>query len=532
MVAFTDLFFGRADAANEVREFPREFVQSFVDHHRVVEALTTGSKYLLLGPKGSGKSAVAHYVKETAVHRGTLVSTRDISELPLAEVGSLKTGEANSPGRVVTAWRFIVLCALLDVVMEDQSCPLNRDPDVLRVVKELRSFGFMDPTPARAILTASRKTLKIPIPKVGEVFSRESETSLHLYHLVPYIEQWVGAGRTDNAYRLFLDGLDSIYLNDPSYPPTLSALVQAVYLVNQRLTTKDARVVLLVRNDVFSRLRLPDAGKMRVDFGVDLDWRALSGDPKNAPLFDMVNKKAGALLREEIDVVSQFLPEEVKLRGETRMPIRQYMLNLTRHTPRDLLQLFENLRLAAIDLGGANSSALSQNIVREGALRYANRYFVDAIRNELVGRSSDEYEATAGLDALRDMGKTHFVAEDFARERFGDRPSREDQVRANELLRWFFFAGAIGNVKAGQRESYLQFFHRRDDSDVYVKGPLTLHTALTYAWAVPRGGLPGRRARWPESGNEPKSAVAGQRPRRPRSGTPQRRRGASGSRET
>ena len=72
-----------------------------------------------------------------------LVSTRDISELPLAEVNNFKTGESGGAGRMVTAWRLLVLCALLDVILEDQSSAVNRDPDVLRVVKELRAYGFI-----------------------------------------------------------------------------------------------------------------------------------------------------------------------------------------------------------------------------------------------------------------------------------------------------------------------------------------------------------------------------------------------------
>ena len=55
------------------------------------------------------------------------------------------------------------------------------------------------------------------------------------------------------------------------------------------------------------------------------------------------------------------------------------------------------------------------------------------------------------------------------------------------LLRLLFFAGGIGNYvrrKDGQ-ESYLQFYHRRDDSEIYSKGQLTMHNSLCYAWNVP-----------------------------------------------
>lgn len=496
MATFTELFFGMADAKNEASRYPEHFLRSFVnirslvDHAAVVDALLSGSKYLLLGPKGTGKSAVAWYLKLKAHNTELMVATRDISELPLAEVSAFKTGESGGPGRVVTAWRLLVLCALLDVLLEDQSSSANRDPDIQRTVRELRVHGFLDPTPSRAILTASKKTIKVPLPSLGEVYARESATSLHLYHLVPFLEKWITEDASPNAHILILDGLDSIYLNDPQYLPTLTGLVQGVYLVNQALSGSgsSARVVLLIRNDVFTRLELPDAGKMREDFGFELDWRMLSGNPSSSSIFDLVNRKVSALLPEPVNVVEQFMPRYVQLGqyGSARQrPIYNYLLGLTRHTPRDLLRLFEYVRLASLDLPPQGNGCVSQEAIREGALRYANKYFVDAVVNELVGRGQGSHDARSALDALRDMGRRKFTAGDFVRQYFGESVSRDDRARADEMLKWLFFAGAIGNVISGHSENYLQFFHRRDHNEVYLRGPLLLHNALVYAWSIP-----------------------------------------------
>jgi hypothetical protein len=489
---FTELFFGMADARNEANAYPQKFTDSFVDHHGVVAGIRKGDKYLVLGPKGAGKTAVAEYLEMSAEGATDFVSIRDITDLPLAEVSNLKTGESGGPSRVVTAWKLLVLSALLDLVLKDQSNIANRDLDVLRVVEDLRSYGFMDPTPSRAVLTASQQTIKIALPILGPVYERSSTRSAHLFHLVPYLRDWTSqlANKSTHTYRLFLDGLDSIYLNDPQYLPVVTALVQSVYLINQELHASGAQasVLLLVRNDILTRLSLADSGKMRTDFGVDLDWRVLSGDPQNAPLFKMSNRKAGAVAGAEIDVVGRYFPKYAKLGGPSNgMPIHQFLLNLTRHTPRDLLQLLENMRLAAEDLGVGDDGRISQSVLREGALRYSNHYFVDAIRNELVGRGNGPDEASAGLNALRDLGQDTFTLEEFIVERYGKNSSAGDTVAAKEFLRWLFFAGAIGNVRPGGRESYIQFFHRRDDSEIYLKGSFTLHAALIYAWAIPRG---------------------------------------------
>ncbi|MEV0555074.1 hypothetical protein AB0I27_16635 [Streptomyces sp. NPDC050597] len=491
---FTELYFGMADSKNEARENPEAFISSFVDPQGIVDDLRNRRRFLVLGPKGAGKSAVAWYLDLTA-SPDELVSARDISELPIADVERMKTGDSAGVGRTVTAWKLIILCALLDLALKDQSSPLHQISEVQRVEKELRKQGFMDPTPIKAVLETTKSTYKLPIPTVGEVFAREKTSSVHLANIVPFVEKWVAESRGQNRYTLILDGIDSIYLNDPQYFTSVSAMVQAVYSINQalRASQSSAHVVLLVRNDLFSRLALADAGKMREDFGADLDWRILSGQPRQAPLFKLVSKKAGSLIENApADIVAAYFPSDVQLGGRGGgapqwVQIHQYLLNLTRHTPRDILRLFEHIRRVAAsgDLGLTREGKVTQQIIREGVLQYSSKYFVDAIHNELVGREGDEYGLVReGMVTLRHLNKSSFTLQEFTSECFGD-STIESRKKAEKILTWLFFAGALGNLRSGS-ETYMQFYHRREDTDVYFKGKLVLHNALVHAWNVPR----------------------------------------------
>ncbi|MEU2625495.1 hypothetical protein [Kitasatospora sp. NPDC007106] len=492
--SFTELYFGMADSKNEARDNPEAFIKSFIDPQGIVQDLRNRRKYLVLGPKGAGKSAVAWYM-DLSKSETELVSTRDISELPIADVERIKTGDSAGVGRSVTAWKLIILCALLDLVLSDQSSPLHQISEVRRVEKELRREGFMDPTPIKAVLATTKNTYKVPIPQVGEIFSREKTSTVHLSNIVPFIEKWIRENRSGNRHTLILDGIDSIYLNDPQYFTSISAMVQAVYSINQglRAAESSAHVVLLARNDIFSRLALADAGKMREDFGADLDWRILSGQPRQAPLFTLLNKKAGSLIESPpADIIEKYFPKDVQHGGRGGgapqwTPIHQYLLNLTRHTPRDLLRLFEHIRRVAEagTLPMARDGKVTQEIIREGVLQYASKYFVNAIQNELVGRDGEDNDLIReSMATLRHLPKSSFTLDEFSSECFGGVDS-ESKKKSEKALTWLFFAGALGNLRGGA-ETYMQFYHRRDDTDVYLKSKLVLHNALVHAWNIPR----------------------------------------------
>jgi hypothetical protein len=72
-----------SDSLNEVNERPADFVKSYVDLGGATNSVLNGAKFFVLGPKGTGKTALAWYLRETE-DRGThLALVRDASSLPL-----------------------------------------------------------------------------------------------------------------------------------------------------------------------------------------------------------------------------------------------------------------------------------------------------------------------------------------------------------------------------------------------------------------------------------------------------------------
>jgi len=498
--AYRDLYFGESDSGNEVANEPIDFVRSFVDLKGIVPTIIEGKRTFVLGPKGTGKSALGWYLQTTSVGSTHLAKVRDASVLPLAAIPELKTGQTASIERTVTAWRFILLCNYLDLLLTDTNVKLTEDREVRRVIRYLRDFGFMGDDAGKALLQASGSSVVIPIDIRGARYRNEPSSSLSIYSMVPHLEDWAFRAKSPRRHILVLDGLDSIYLNDARYDESLASLTQATYSLNQKLRMQQATgsIVLLLRNDVFNRvsLRLPDAQKMRDDAGIDLDWRVLSGAAGGrAPLFQLINRKAGQHLGlKEIDVLSYF-PKDIQLGPPGKHPnwikTLQYLLNLTRHTPRDLLRLFEEIRqIEAADIWPSHGSFLDSRTIREGVLQYCTKYFIGAIRNEFAGYSGGANEGDVAIRALQQTAHAEFLRSDYIKALREIEPSLGEQ--ADRLLKLLFFAGAIGNRVPNGANSYLQFYHRRDDAQVYLKGVLTLHRALVHAWSLPFGAAKDR----------------------------------------
>ncbi len=322
-----------------------------------------------------------------------------------------------------------------------------------------------------------------------------------------------------------IDGLDSIFLNDIRYDESLSSLVQAAYSLNQKLRERRATgsVVLLLRNDVFARisLSLPDSQKMRDDFAFDLDWRVLSGQSGvNAPLMQLVNTKAARAVGADAIQVLSYFPDYVEVgrqqKAPRKIPSFQYLLNMTRHTPRDLLRLFEEIRkVEGSGIYGSNVP-LSQEVIREGVLQYSSKYFVGAISNEFAGYEGGPESATAAINAIRSIGKQQFDRAEFVAAL--EALERAPDTDPDQLLRLLFFAGALGNYVGHRDESYMQFYHRRDDTEIYLRGAFILHHALIHAWGMRRTKGPSQK---PVGGDPPPAPDAPRRQRtRTRGGSP------------
>lgn len=115
MERFNDINFGQARAEWESATNPELIQKGFLDPNGIVPVLMDKSTYLVLGSKGSGKSAIAEKLRlESTYKTKTITTIEHLSDFPYTSFGKIMAGKEEPEARFPTTWSWLLLIVLLD----------------------------------------------------------------------------------------------------------------------------------------------------------------------------------------------------------------------------------------------------------------------------------------------------------------------------------------------------------------------------------------------------------------------------------
>jgi energy-coupling factor transporter ATP-binding protein EcfA2 len=479
---FKELHFGMAAAEKEAAQEPDLLVEGYYDPHDLPSSLMKGSPFLVLGPKGSGKSTITEHLRIVGSRNSMrFVSRAELKDFPFRDFTNIKTGGSNDLSRYPGNWAWLLLLTLFASFAEDEGAHSANDPDFLETIRVLRANGFL-PTPSlrEAVMRSSKTTItmKLPVAQVGMEMG-STQRGLHLYSAVDVLRRLASNFCSDSRHLVAIDGLDEIFIHDEIQWDALATLILEVNRLNTMFFEHNtpAVIVVLCRTDVFERLPLADANKIRQDSGVTLNWYPDNDNPHDSPLISLANKKASVRHPGVKDVIQQFFPESMN-RGGRPLPVHQYLLERTRHTPRDFLTLLKYIQRAA-----SRSGRLRPHVVNVGIRAYCIDYFVPEVRNELVGLMSKE-DARRMIGLLSTMRGHLFLLEELEAKAQTD--PRYQELEVSKAIAQLFTCGAIGNTIAGRRGHHYNFSYRNPQVDFDPTQMLVMQNALRIGLNVPR----------------------------------------------
>lgn len=483
---FQSLNFGEVSAEREVAKDSERFLRTYLDVWRLEEKAKNNEFFLVLGPKGSGKTAVGHYLRLSLERRAgasMVFSTfKNMDELspnvsPLSALTSKLVSE-DAQGVTTAAWRLFIGIEMALLAQKDQGSSLGKNPGFSRLMRELEEAGLAGGDFPRVLRSVRENRLSFSAKFLGSDSSRKQSDELSASILGDRLVDAVIHATTEAHYLLVIDGLDRIISENKAYWLSIASLLMATSDIHNRIIAgrSNARLLVMCRSDVFRKVKFADADKLVGDAAVFVDWANQQTRVRDSHLWDYLSKKAGISVGDLFDS----LPKSVAVGTRSTHGARSidsvgYLFSSTRATPREMTMVMRQLQ-EVVPRGGQ----ITGERVRLAVDNFASRDLLSILNAESAGiLSEDLRDRMAGVLSALPSAK-RVTRADLRKSTIEAELSADD---ADVLAEFLFMSGLLGNLN--DQNDYVQFYYRRDTYAFRREGPWTLHRGLMYAYNVP-----------------------------------------------
>lgn len=337
---FERLYFGRDDAESDVSG--AGLLRAGFMRTAAFNMVMQGRKQLLIGRKGSGKSAICVMLADDADIAASVVTPDEMSadEIRRFELQGLSRQMAKQ-----LIWRYVLAVQIAKVVLHHAKSSHAKVP---AAVSQLRKFllqnGELNDDPRwhekfwKAIQQLrSSISLEAFGVKANLEIGKEAGTpeGIQISQQLDIVEDRLGRAIRDlhcpsehGPFLVLVDQLEKVWSNDSNSDDTVVGLLTASKHVSSRFP--NVRCVVCIRSDIYDALQFPERDKFRGD-EMRIEWSA-------ALLIDMLRARAYASVgATEIRLFGGYFTDTVDNR-----PAETFLVERTLMRPRDLIQ-FANL---------------------------------------------------------------------------------------------------------------------------------------------------------------------------------------------
>lgn len=359
------LYFGRDDAESDFGE--GGLLRAGFLRTTAYEAALAGKKQLIIGRKGSGKSAICMTL--AANGHGYVASLVTPDAMSLDEIRRFELQGVTYQMAKSLFWRYMLgLQAAKYVVAHARSHHRKSIPDS---VDQLRKFLVAndqndDPHFHEQFWRSIQRLKSLSLGAFGVKVSVEIDApseGLRTSSQLELIERYVRTALSDLAcpaehprLLLLIDQLEQIWSNDPESDAMVTGLLLATKHVARSFP--GIRCVVFLRADIYDVLQFAERDKFRGD-EMRIDWT-----PGN--LLDLLLVRARASMGRPIttdDLWTLLFPPTID-----QEPAYSYLISHTLRRPRDLIQL-ANLCRDTADKNGHDS--ITDSDVKEAEVRFS-----------------------------------------------------------------------------------------------------------------------------------------------------------------
>jgi hypothetical protein len=433
-----------------------ELLMKCFQNHDAYNEILSFQKFIVLGRKGTGKTAIFKRFLNTRSH-DIFSFGHTFSDYPWHFHDKQAKIGVPDFDKFTHSWKYLILLSLSKILLnQDQSVPHN--DTALEYLTKIESFivdsyGTRDPDVTQ-IFTPSKKLKLKPNFKVdlGVLQGQISPEGVPMEHLpviiqevnLNLIEYVIGSLNPVNTYHILFDQLDLGF--DPTnhdYSNRVIGLLLAAKEINRVAKEKGKKlsVIVFLRDDIYNSLKFEDKNKLTQSSTTIIEWD-IAG---NHTLKELVEKRLTELLREtqdeEIEWDKVFDESQLMTGKQTKY---NYITDRTFLRPRDAIQ-FTNEILRAHHQNPDKTDLITNKEINDARLAYS-QYFLDELDDE-IHKHIPKYENV--LEIIKSIGYHQFDMEDFEEAIEKKKSLFSDEITTYESLKNLFEFSIIGYYKAG-----------------------------------------------------------------------------------
>lgn len=373
-----NVHFGEISAEVELEKNPDLIKIGYYDYNNIIDKLLNQHYFIVLGNKGSGKSIIGEHIRLTAGIENTknyrFVTNISLYQFPYKSLKKIISGSSETESKLPTTWKWLLLVYAFKSFNNDLSKSCEFDPEFNKAVDVLQSIGVLPADLNKIAILSSKKSFKLKLP----LFEASTEDigqggELHYLHMIEYLERTIFKIQSQNQHYLLIDGLDEAISHRDIQYESIAALISEAREINKVMKENGVpfKVIIFCRKDIYKHLPGANKNKITNAFSIDLNWYQDHIPVENKEIVKLAIFRAN-VFGETGDVFKKYFPEKI----DNKFPA-DYLLDNTRYTPRDFLQLLTYIGK------NASSNEVTFTEIRTGIKEYSNNYFWPEIEDEL-----------------------------------------------------------------------------------------------------------------------------------------------------
>lgn len=481
---------GVAEAEGEANNSKITLSEVFEDFLDVIDQINN-EKFIVLGRKGSGKSAIGEHICNIASSDANIfakfIRRTEIDIEQIVQIG-INEGERIEQEML---FKWVILTQILSLIVQNQNlCNVKDMSNLKKFLDKNRGFVNIEKHEIKEIIHERGINVNLEYFKrfYTALFNKKvaiKEEKAAFFKLIPYLEETISKiliKDPENSYILIFDDLDIGYYKSETDILTLSELLRIAKYYNNEFFGRNqlnSKIVVLLRNDIAKHLCYnADTAKIFASYAIELNWyeEMYRTQEDRLKLKQFINKRIACNFEKNgLEYIKDkpwesFVNEQEFVSfdsmGNTKSSFK-YVIEHTFFRPRDLILFFKDIDRYKFPI------PISRSNINNLIGRFANQIMLE-IQNELTAVFSEK-EINITINVLRTYrNKKHFTYESLRT----DLENCGLKDNAYNIIDELFFYSLIGNIN---NHGDVSFKFREKGGDICKINPnenLILHYIL------------------------------------------------------